>query len=159
MNRLLSYLLSVTVESRYAAKEIYHLILSLYSKIAPPLPSRLLSTPRPRSLHRRNVLGQSVIPEWRHGARAEQRRSLDRDVKADLVRIPRKRRSTRSASQMILTTGHPVVPPRSRITTWLLLTAICQLRAQSLRMICVQILGSQVPQEWIESSKRTKMPQ
>jgi hypothetical protein len=47
MNRLLSCLLSVAVESRYAAKEMYRPILSLYSKIAPPFPSRMMPPQSP----------------------------------------------------------------------------------------------------------------
>jgi hypothetical protein len=101
----------------------------------PPHPPRvLLKDPK-------NVLDQRVTQEWRHEARAEPRRAFHPDIAVDLVRI-RRRRSTYSASQTILTTVllHPRVQrnfrhlpsllystniPSSRITTWLLLIVIC----------------------------------
>jgi hypothetical protein len=76
--------------------------------------------------------------------RAEQRRSLHRDVEADLVRIPRKRRSTRSTSQTIPTTAHPGTPLRNRAMTWLL-TANCQLRARPLPLGRIRSVSHQLP--------------
>lgn len=112
INRLLTCPLSVTTESRYAVREMHPLILSSYSTTTPPLLSRLMSIHRPRLLLNDpgNVFGQRATQEWRHGARVEQGRSLHRDVEADFVRIPRKRRPSRSASQTIPTTVHPGAP-------------------------------------------------
>ena len=113
INRPLTYLLSVTIESRYAAREMYPPILSSYSKTSPPFRSRLILANHPGVLHNypRNVLGQTVIQEWQHGARVEPRRAFHRDIEVDLFGIPR-RRSTRSASQTILATVllHPESP-------------------------------------------------
>ena len=104
INRLLSYLLSVTIESRYTTREMYPPILSSYSKTSPPLRSRLMPTHLPRVLLKdpKNVLNQRVTWEWQHRARIEPRRAFHPDIEVDLIRI-RCRRSTHSASQMILT--------------------------------------------------------
>ena len=82
INRLLSYLLSVTIESRYAAREMYPPILSSYSKTS-PLRSRLMPTHPPRLLLKdpKNVLDQRVTREWRHGAQAEPRRAFHPDIR------------------------------------------------------------------------------
>jgi hypothetical protein len=79
INKLLSCFLSVAIELRYAAEEINHLILLLYSKVAPSLTLYLMLTPRLRVLRQRNVLSQ-ITQEWRHGA-------LHGDVEADHSRI------------------------------------------------------------------------
>jgi hypothetical protein len=78
INKLLTCLLSVVTESRYAVKEMHPPILLLYLTTSPLLQSRLMSIRRPRLLLNDlgNVFGLGAMREWRHGARAKPRSAL-----------------------------------------------------------------------------------